>query len=206
MLHEKYADKEYRDTFYNAISRDTQKLDDFSKKISDFARPLELNLQVYDIRGLLDAVLVQALKGRYQKIKLEKNYPAKLPKVPADYHRLKIALANVVENALEAMGGGGKLTVSVKEVSLDEVVARGHVLYPEDISADEMLAVEVKDSGRGIPEEFRGRIFDPFFTTKPGKPGIGLAIAAKIAEAHKGTISLAESSRRGTTIVIYLPV
>jgi signal transduction histidine kinase len=94
---------------------------------------------------------------------------------------------NLINNALQAMGGQGKLGLGIRR------------------SGDRIL-VTISDDGPGIPEDIRDRIFEPFFTTKPiGEgTGLGLDICRKILEAHAADISFA-TGPEGTTFVVSLP-
>ncbi len=97
------------------------------------------------------------------------------------------ALVNLLENAMQAMPGGGKICLSGNR--------RGDV-----------LAIGVRDSGPGISLETQSRIFEPFFTTKGQGTGLGLAIALGVARAHGGTIDLVSEPGEGAEFVLTLPV
>ena len=97
------------------------------------------------------------------------------------------ALVNLLENAMQAMPGGGKICLSGNR--------RG-----------DLLAIGVRDSGPGIPRETQSRIFEPFFTTKGQGTGLGLAIALGVARAHGGTIDLVSEPGEGAEFVLTLPV
>ena len=97
------------------------------------------------------------------------------------------ALVNLLENAMQAMPGGGKICLSGNR--------RG-----------DLLAIGVRDSGPGISLETQSRIFEPFFTTKGQGTGLGLAIALGVARAHGGTIDLVSEPGEGAEFVLTLPV
>jgi signal transduction histidine kinase len=105
---------------------------------------------------------------------------------------LKQLLLNVLLNAIEAMPKGGELTIRIaRRQSLE-----GH-----------MLALEIKDTGPGIPDHLLEQIFDPFVTTKPQGSGLGLSICQGIIEAHRGTIVARNNTGgSGATIIIGLPI
>jgi CheY-like chemotaxis protein/anti-sigma regulatory factor (Ser/Thr protein kinase) len=101
---------------------------------------------------------------------------------------LREALTNLVFNALDAMPGGGDLQLTVSR-------------------RDAMVAVEVTDTGSGMPPEVAARIFEPFFTTKGERgTGLGLAMVYGIVERHSGTIEVDSAPGRGTTIRLLLPL
>jgi signal transduction histidine kinase len=108
--------------------------------------------------------------------------------VEADPDQLFRVLFNIAQNAIEAMGQrGGQLRLSAE-------------LMPQH------LAIEVADTGLGIPAQIRGRLFEPFAgSAKPDGNGLGLAICRELVRAHGGEIELAGTSERGTTFRLRLP-
>ncbi|MBP8985967.1 MAG: hypothetical protein KBG12_09525, partial [Syntrophobacterales bacterium] len=90
-------------------------------------------------------------------------------------------------NALEAMGRGGVLSVSLRKDS------------------DRRVRVEVSDTGPGIGKDEVSRIFDPYFTTKSSGTGLGLAVVHKVVEAHGGELQVESVPGKGTTVSILLP-
>ncbi len=113
-----------------------------------------------------------------------------LPDAQGDPAQIQQVVAHLVENAMNAMPGGGKLDVSVGKVGDGQA-----------------LRLRVADSGKGIPAEIRERIFDPFFTTKehPGRVGLGLSVSHSIVEAHHGKIVVESEEGQGAAITVLLP-
>jgi two-component system CheB/CheR fusion protein len=99
---------------------------------------------------------------------------------------LQRALLNLVQNALDAMGPGGTLTV------------RGQATATQ-------VQLHVQDTGVGIPAAQRARIFEPLYTTKPGGSGLGLYIVHEIVAAHAGRVTVASREEQGTTVTLTLP-
>jgi len=98
---------------------------------------------------------------------------------------------NLICNAYEAMNGaGGKLTVSIAPDSAANVPG---------------VAVEIQDSGPGVPAELREQIFNPFFTSKENGVGLGLSIVAKIVDDHRGAIRLKSRPGEGACFHVFLP-
>jgi two-component system NtrC family sensor kinase len=97
-------------------------------------------------------------------------------------------IMNLIQNAVHAMPGGGKLYASISE-------------------SDEYWWVRIQDTGAGIPAEIRSKVFDPFFTTKPIGTGTGLGLSTvySIVERHKGKIALEDIPERGACFVVSLP-
>ena len=119
-------------------------------------------------------------------VAVERRY-ATVPPVTANVHELNQVWTNLIHNALQAMGGNGRLTI-------------------ETWQEDSFVGVRISDSGPGIPEGIRGRIFDPFFTTKDQGEGtgLGLGIARQIVQRHHGQIRV-DSQPGRTSFEVRLP-
>jgi two-component system, NtrC family, sensor kinase len=159
------------------------------QSLLDRTRRPELVLRPYAPGELLEglAELVRpSLVGHGIELGLEVA-PA-LPAVGADRVQLEQALLNLVSNAVDAMPGGGRLSLAARPDGDD-------------------VALVVGDSGAGIPLEDLSRVFEPLYTTKPpGRgTGLGLPILREIVEAHGGTVRLESRAGEGTTAVVRLP-
>lgn len=144
-----------------------------------FAREQPLSLAVVEGPGLLESVRSH-LAGEAQERGVEVALEAEAGRVSADEGLVTAALVNLLKNALQASPAGGR------------VVLRGRV-------EPGSYAVEVEDAGGGIPEAEAAKVFEPFFTTREKGTGLGLPLARKIAEAHRGSLSL--DSRPGRTVL-----
>jgi two-component system nitrogen regulation sensor histidine kinase NtrY len=129
--------------------------------------------------------------GRLEGITVQRNLEPGLPPVMADPESIRRALANLIDNAAEAMQG-----------SLLRVLGLGTALV-EDGAAVE---VTVSDTGYGLTEEIRERLFLPYYSTKHRGTGLGLSIAAKIVQEHGGTIGAESNSPKGARFTVRLPV
>jgi signal transduction histidine kinase len=118
-------------------------------------------------------------------VSIRKNYSGTV-EVNADPKKMRQVFWNLGINAVEAMPGGGELTVSTK-------------------NTNEFVEITFKDTGTGIDKSNSDNIFYPFFTTKEQGTGLGLAIAYRIIEEHKGRLNVQSSSGNGTTFEIILP-
>ncbi len=139
-----------------------------------------------------------------ENIEFEVSLSSGLPLVYIDPAQMTQVLLNLVINARDAMPGGGKINISIRDFHCDENYCR-HYAYAKP---GDFVMLSVSDTGPGIPEEIKQRIFEPFFTTKgPGKgTGLGLAVTHSIVAAHGGWINLYSEEDRGTRFNIYLPV
>ncbi len=144
--------------------------------------------QVVDVHDLLSSTLLM-MSAKLHGITIVKQYDRTLPKVPAYATELNQVWTNMIDNAAQAMGGAGTLTVRTAR-------------------EDDCVLVEIGDTGPGIPPEVQQRIFEPFFTTKPvgAGTGLGLDIAWRIAvNKHHGDIRV-ESVPGDTRFQVLLPI
>jgi PAS domain S-box-containing protein len=169
----------------------------------DLGRPLGFTFGVVNVHELLERVsLLAEPMARAHEVQLVRRYDPSLPPLWADADRLMQVFQNLVQNGVEAMPGGGRLTLTTR-LSLDTVYG-GRV----DAGAGPrpLVEVQVTDEGEGIPAELRDRVFDPFVTTKARGLGLGLALAHRIVEEHRGVLRVASTPGKGTTFSCYLPV
>jgi PAS domain S-box-containing protein len=169
----------------------------------DLGRPLTLTFGFVNLHELLDRVMLLAEPAaRAHEVQLVRRYDPSLPALWADADRLVQVFQNLVQNGIEAMPGGGRLTLTTR-LSLDTVFG-GRV----DLGAGPrpLVEVQVVDEGEGIPVELLDRVFDPFVTTKPRGLGLGLALAHRIVEEHRGALRVASVPGKGTTFRCHLPI
>jgi signal transduction histidine kinase/ActR/RegA family two-component response regulator len=121
-------------------------------------------------------------------------------RIRADLEQLTDLLVSLGHNALDAMPGGGVLTLATAR-------AAGAWGQPEALASKEFVRIEVRDTGRGIPPEILPRIFEPFFTTKESGrgSGLGLATAYAILSQHEGGITVESAPEAGSLFQIFLP-
>jgi nitrogen-specific signal transduction histidine kinase len=130
---------------------------------------------------------------------LTRLYDPSLPDVYGSEDQLIQVFLNIIKNAIEAMQGGGKLTVMTRMSDLFTTVqADGRKL--------QLMVVKVSDTGPGIKPEHLQDIFTPFFTTKDQGVGLGLALSYQIVQEHLGTIRVESNENEGTTFSVYLPL
>jgi signal transduction histidine kinase len=122
-----------------------------------------------------------------RKVEITATLEPDLPLIRADSVRLTQALLNVIINGIQAISGGGRVSVSTSRTA-------------------EYLSLRVQDTGPGIPPNELGEIFDPYFTTKPEGNGLGLWIAQQIALAHGGDLHAENAPDGGAVFVLTLPL
>jgi PAS domain S-box-containing protein len=129
--------------------------------------------------------------GRLDGITVECNLEPGLPPVLADPQAIRRALANLIDNAAEAMQG-----------SLLRVLGVQSSLSEDGASVE----IEVSDTGHGLTDEIRERLFLPFYSTKQRGTGLGLSIAAKIVQEHGGSLRAETNSPKGARFLLRLPL
>jgi PAS domain S-box-containing protein len=169
----------------------------------EFVRPLRLQIDRTNVADVLhQAVTLAETKATRGDVSVEIDVPSDLPMIEVDHHQLCQVFTNLVANAFEALGGSGRITITVRTGAIEEDPAfskEPHAPLPT-------VVVDVADNGPGVPPELTDRIFDPFFTTKPQGSGLGLAIVRKIVDAHDGRTDLNSSPETGTRFRVTLPV
>jgi hypothetical protein len=146
-------------------------------------RPCDMNQIVEEALALFG--------GRLEGITVQRNLESGLPPVLADPEAIRRALANLIDNAAEAMQG-----------SLLRVLGLRTALSEDGAAAE----VTVSDTGSGLSDEIRERLFLPYYSTKRRGTGLGLSIAAKIVQEHGGSISAEANSPKGARFLLRLPL
>jgi PAS domain S-box-containing protein len=138
-----------------------------------------------------------------KSVEFEKIIPAGLWSVTGNSTQLYQVLLNLCVNARDAMPEGGKLKIQMENVVLDEIYAGLNL----EAKPGPYVAVQVSDTGQGIPEAIRERIFEPFFTTKAQGQGTGLGLSTclGIVKSHDGFIHCYSEPDKGTVFKVYLP-
>jgi two-component system NtrC family sensor kinase len=173
------------------IVQQTQRLNTVIQNVRRATRPPEAHFETVMVRELLNETL-SLVEPLMQKagIELRVDFDEKLPGIPADRYRVQTALFNLIQNALEAMPSGGRITVSA-----------GMAPDRQEVS------ITVADTGSGIPPELMERICEPFFSTRQeeGMRGLGLAIVQDIVKMHGGRMEIRSVPDEGTQIVLGFP-
>jgi hypothetical protein len=146
--------------------------------------------QPSDLNSIIESALVM-FDGRLDGIRVRKLLAPDLPRVQADPDAVKRALANLVDNAAEAMHDS-----MVKEIDI----------ITSMISSRDSVEIIVADTGHGVTSEVKEKLFLPYFSTKKRGTGLGLAIVSRIVEDHHGSIRVEENSPIGTRFIVELPV
>lgn len=197
-LTRRFDDERFRQRFQSVVPRELERINAIVDGLLRLARPARLDLVPVQLPPLVEQALelcTDQLEAR--RIRVQREYTVGLPPVPGDAEQLYQAFLNLVTNALDAMEGGGVLSVRVGWAEGDE--------GPPGMAYDR-LAVAVADTGTGIRAEEAPNVFNPFFTTKPRGTGLGLAITHRIVEDHGGSVTFRSTPGQGTTFTVTLPV
>ena len=143
-----------------------------------------------DLNAIVESA-VMLFHGRLDNIRIEQRLSRELPPVMADSQALKRALANLIDNAAEAMQNS-----LLRVLSIETCLSENHGM------AELVLA----DTGHGLTDDMRERLFLPYVSTKQRGTGLGLAIAAKIVQEHHGAIRAENNSPVGARFILELPL
>jgi len=181
----------------NRASALTAQLLAFSRRQVSQPKVIDLNEVVSHSTKLLRRVIGE-------DIEISAHLDRDLGKVKADPIHIDQVIMNLVVNARDAMGGGGRLTIETANVVLDEQYVGRHI----GVKPGPYAMLAISDTGSGMPPEVRNRIFEPFFTTKEaGKgTGLGLSIVYGIVKQNLGEVMVYSEVGKGTTFKIYLPL
>jgi len=171
--------------YLDIIARNCGRIDTLISELLDLSRPAEISLQKSGLQEIIDSTLSAASdRISLKNIRLELAYPERPAFVMADKDKLKIALLNIVINAVEAVPSqSGVITISIRK-------------------DDRHYKVYINDNGGGIPEENISRIFEPYFTSKTNGFGLGLAATWNILQSHRAAIDVNSQLGEGTSFML----
>jgi PAS domain S-box-containing protein len=171
--------------YLDIIARNCGRIDTLISELLDLSRPAEISLQRSGLQEIIDSTLSAASdRISLKNIRLERAYPERPAFVMADREKLKIALLNIVINAVEAVPSqSGVITISIRQE------ARHYKVF-------------INDNGGGIPEENISRIFEPYFTSKTNGFGLGLAATWNILQSHRAGIDVNSQLGEGTSFML----
>ena len=170
------------------IDSEIRRLDRVVQTLVDFTRPRDLHLEETDFRSLLEDVAQLAAPDAEQHgVRIDLHLPELPLPVRVDTDLMKQAILNVVINGVQAMTGGGLLSISARREN-------GTVL------------AEVQDQGPGIPKDMHDKVFELYFTTKKEGSGIGLAQTYQILQWHYGSVDFESAEMSGTVFRFQIPV
>lgn len=176
-----------------SIEREALRCKNLVHDLLTFSRMEKLEMEYVDIgeeiEGALSLVCAQA---KVKNIELMKEI-SRIRQIQGNKNQIQQIIVNLSSNAIDAMPGGGKLSIKVMEKKIEE---------------KDYAEIQIMDTGRGIPSDIRTKIFNPFFTTKEvGKgTGLGLSLVHEIVGKHNGKIFLESEMGKGTIFYVLLPI
>jgi signal transduction histidine kinase len=192
-LRAKFApeDAAKRADFDKMTSQLKAEVERINSQISDFlnySRPANADLQPTDVRKVIENSLkIVEPQAEDQNIRISLVEHENVSKILGDAEFLRSVFNNLFINAVQSMEKtGGKLCVTIS---------------PEE----DLIRIEIADTGAGISEENLSKIFEPYFSTKETGTGLGLAIVKKVVDIHNGTIAVESKTGEGTKFIVRLP-
>jgi signal transduction histidine kinase len=181
------------------VAEQIERIGQVSRGLLDLTRVRTLRAGPTRVDEILDRVL-ELLEPRLEgRVEVDKKVAPDLPAITADASQLQQVLLNLMNNALDAMPGGGTLRLGLERVERQHP-ERGGPAAP-------CLELSIADTGSGIAPTDLGKVFDPFFSTKASGfgTGLGLPVASEIVRLHGGWIDLESELGRGTRVAVLLP-
>ena len=173
----------------NAICEGVERITRLVRNMKDFSRKEAAHLSSTDVTEPIENALLLCHNSLKKGIEIVKNYTAGQYYAPMRRQQIEQVLINLINNAVQAMNGAGRITISCATIG-------------------DYARLSIEDSGPGISPENAKRIFDPFFTTKPEGvgTGLGLSISKGIMQEHGGNIEFTNNPAGGATFTILLPL
>lgn len=170
------------------ITRNSQRINTLITRLLESSRPDEMHLEAVDVRGILqDCVGAIEDRTRLKGIDVVLDVPSESLMIKANTERIKMAILNILVNAIEAVESGkGRIHIRVSSTS-------------------DHCVIHLADNGCGIPREHLPNLFEPYFTSKKSGIGLGLAATLNIVKAHAGEIDVTSVPRQETVFKITLP-
>ncbi len=188
-LAEGTREKDYAEIVVTEVDR----LERVLRDVLTFSSETKYKMVFQEINGIIKESL-NVYKGVTvdQSVEIREDLNDSLPKVLIDKEQVRLAVNNLISNAIDVMTNGGVLTVKT---------------YMEQLFEVDYVVVEVGDNGPGLPNEALNMIFEPFFTTKEigVGTGLGLSICKKIIDEHNGLIFVDSDPGKGTTFKMLFP-
>jgi signal transduction histidine kinase len=181
---------EDRSMLLDIVEEEAARLNRLVTDLLRFARPVRVKRSPVSLSELAHRSRSAAMLDGHGIVVQMEDDPS-LQTVWVDPSLFRLVFDNLVENACQAMKGGGTVEIRVQVGQL-----RGQAA----------VRIEIADSGQGMDTQVRERALDPFFTTRPSGTGLGLPIVHRIIEAHAGEIHIDSVEGQGTTVTILLPI
>ncbi|MCU9612296.1 ATP-binding protein [Caldibacillus lycopersici] len=175
--------------YFNIIMAELDRIEVIVNEFLVLAKPQAIQYQDYNVVQIMeDTIDLLHAQALMDNIQFEKHFTEPMINCYCEPNQIKQVFINIVKNAIEVMGNGGTI-----KVSMDETV-------------DDYLRISIHDQGQGIPEEKLHILGQPFYTTKEQGTGLGLMVSYKIMKEHGGRIDVESEIGKGTVFHILLPL
>ncbi|MEK7667570.1 MAG: ATP-binding protein [Gemmatimonadota bacterium] len=187
LIGQEYAISDAERNLLVRVESELTHVDETLRDMLSLARPVGLAPKPMVLHDTINAALAR-LAGRpaMERVAVVRDYDPKVGQILGDAARLEQAVLNLCLNAVEAMPEGGRVTVTTR-------------------AGEGTVAIEVADTGIGIPPENLAKILTPFFSTKALGTGLGLPLVARVVAAHGGTVSVESEVGKGTAFHLEIP-
>jgi two-component system nitrogen regulation sensor histidine kinase GlnL len=182
--------------YTSVIVKEVDRLGAIVERLLSFATPRGPVLRSCNLHEILDDLLfLERAPLGAATVTVQRQYDPQLPDILADPSEIRQLFLNLIRNGVEAMPGGGELTIRTRyERSAKRCGGRS------------VAVTEIIDQGSGFDPEIERRLFTPFFTTKEGGTGLGLAICLRIVEDHGGAMEATSAPGKGSRFQVWLPL
>ncbi|MED0981017.1 ATP-binding protein [Bacillus paramycoides] len=180
--------KEDQEKYFDLMLSEIERIEAILQEFLSIAKTDEIPTEKKNIYKIFENVVsLINTKAIMTNIQVELIADSSEIIIECSENQLKQVFINILQNSIEAMPDGGKISIHMKEMNEDGVI------------------IDIVDEGIGIPEERIKRLGEPFYSTKEKGTGIGLMLSYKIIDSHQGAISIMSDVGVGTTVTIYLP-
>jgi signal transduction histidine kinase len=197
LLPHKYDDEEFRRDFYQVGMEETMRVNNLITELLDLVRPKESHFANGDLHELINKmILLVSPQSKAKGIEIAFTSDEAIGSVWMDSEKMKQVILNLLANALDFTHKAGRIEIETRRKTRED--------------RKEVICIDVRDNGIGIPPSDLNRIFEPYFTTKHKSTmhkgtGLGLFIAHQHIQDHGGTIEVSSSPNKGATFVLTLP-
>jgi len=197
MLPQKYDDEEFRKDFHKIAMEETDRVNNLVTELLDLINTKESHMELNDLHGLIDKmILLVSPRTKAKKIDIECQFAPDIGQVWMDSGKMKQVILNLLSNAVDFSPEGEKIELITKNCT--------------EKGKPEVIHIEIKDNGPGIPLSHIDNIFDPYFTTKHKSDihkgtGLGLFVAYQNMQDHGGAIEVKNKADKGAVFTLKLP-
>ena len=184
-----------------AMKSSIRRMVNLTNQLTAYAQGGEHQAKAISLNRTVESVLKKMRSNISPAIEIEKRFGRQVPSVQADSIQMQMVVSAILNNAMEALNGGGRICISTGGVEIDEATAVDHA----GLKPGRYGCLIIEDNGVGMSEDTKTRIFDPFFSTKFQGRGLGMAAVYGIIKNHNGWLTVDSQQGAGSTVSMYLP-